>query len=128
VWPDLIPEPTPQGLEKQIAKGLVCIGTPDEVERAVQRYAEIGADQLTFGQLSTTMPIEVAVEAVETFGKHVLGKFDTDPVHSTTRQREAWLASRPAGAAGGESGKSGGPGGPGEPGEPGEPGLKPLIV
>jgi alkanesulfonate monooxygenase SsuD/methylene tetrahydromethanopterin reductase-like flavin-dependent oxidoreductase (luciferase family) len=122
VWPDLIPEPTPEGLEKQIAKGLVCIGTPDEVERAVQRYADIGADQLTFGMLSTTMPIDVAVEGVETFGKHVLKKFDTDPVHSTTRQRDTWLAAHPG------RGSAAGKAGTGEPGEPGEPGLKPLIV
>jgi hypothetical protein len=47
-----------------------------------------------FGMLSTTMPIDVAVEAVETFGKHVLPEFDKDPVHSTTRQREAYVAQR----------------------------------
>ena len=28
---------------------------------------------------------------METFGKHVLPQFDKDPVHSTTRQREAQL-------------------------------------
>lgn len=28
-------------------------------------------------------------ESYETFGKHLIPKFDTDPVHSTTRQREA---------------------------------------
>jgi alkanesulfonate monooxygenase SsuD/methylene tetrahydromethanopterin reductase-like flavin-dependent oxidoreductase (luciferase family) len=89
VWPDLIPEPTPEGLEKSIRAGHACIGTPDEVEKAVQGYVDTGADQLSFGMLSTTMPIEIAVEAVETFGKHVLPKFDKDPVHSTTRQREA---------------------------------------
>ena len=32
---------------------------------------------------------DVCEEAVETFGKHVLPQFDKDPVHSTTRQREA---------------------------------------
>ena len=68
-----------------------CIGTPDECAKAVKSYADVGADQLTFGMLSTTMPIEVAVEAVETFGKHVIPEFDTDPVHRTTRQREAQL-------------------------------------
>ena len=54
--------------------------------------ADPGADQLTFGMLSTTMSIDVAVEAVETFGKHVIPKFDKDPVHSTTRQREAQVS------------------------------------
>ena len=50
----------------------------------MQNYADIGADQITFGMLSSTMPIEVAVEAVETFGKHVIPQFDKDPVHSTS--------------------------------------------
>ena len=90
-WPALIPEPTPPTLEEQIKAGRVCIGTPDEVEKAVQGYADIGADQLVFGMLSTTMPIEIACEAVTTFGKHVIPVFDKDPVHSTTRQREAYL-------------------------------------
>ncbi len=91
-WPDLIPEPTPERLEQQIAAGLTTVGTPEECGRAVQRFADIGADQLVFGMLSTTMPIEVVIEAIETFGSQVLPSFDTDPVHSTTRQREAWLA------------------------------------
>ena len=88
-WPELIPEPTPHGLEHQIQQGLVVIGTPEECTRAVQGYADVGADQLTFGMLSTTMPVEVAIEAVETFGAQVLPQFDKDPIHSTTRQREA---------------------------------------
>jgi hypothetical protein len=92
VWPDLIPEPTPDGLDAQIAKGLVCVGTPDECYRAVKGYADVGADQLTFGMLSSTMPIDIAIEGVETFGRHIIPAFDSDPVHSTTRQREAQTA------------------------------------
>jgi alkanesulfonate monooxygenase SsuD/methylene tetrahydromethanopterin reductase-like flavin-dependent oxidoreductase (luciferase family) len=92
VWPDLIPEPTPEGLDASIKAGLVCVGTPEEVDRSVQGYVDAGADQLAFGMLSTTMPIEIAVEAVETFGKHVLPHYDRDPVHSTQRQREEQLA------------------------------------
>jgi alkanesulfonate monooxygenase SsuD/methylene tetrahydromethanopterin reductase-like flavin-dependent oxidoreductase (luciferase family) len=90
-WPALIPDATPEEMDARIAKGLVAVGTPDECARAVQRYADIGADQLTFGMLSSTMPIETCVEAIETFGRHVLPAFDTDPVHRTTRQREAQL-------------------------------------
>jgi alkanesulfonate monooxygenase SsuD/methylene tetrahydromethanopterin reductase-like flavin-dependent oxidoreductase (luciferase family) len=95
-WPDLIPEPTPEGLNASIDAGLVCVGTPDEVNRSVQGYVDAGADQLVFGMLSTTMPVEVAVEAVETFGRHVLPTYDKDPVHSTQRQREAFLNQRHA--------------------------------
>ena len=72
--------------------GKVAVGTPDECINNVQRYADIGADQLTFGMLSSTMPIAECVEAIETFGRHVLPTFDTDPVHRTTRQREAELS------------------------------------
>ena len=64
--------------------------------KAVEGYADIGADQLVFGMLSTTMPVEIACEAVETFGRHIIPVFDKDPVHSTTRQREAFLASAAA--------------------------------
>jgi alkanesulfonate monooxygenase SsuD/methylene tetrahydromethanopterin reductase-like flavin-dependent oxidoreductase (luciferase family) len=91
-WPELIPDPTVDGLEKAAARGLSCIGDPEECKRGVQTYVDIGADQLTFGMLSTTMPIDVAVEAVSTFGARVLPGFDTDPVHSTTRQRQQQLA------------------------------------
>jgi len=45
-----------------------------------------------FGLLSSTMERDVAVETIETFGKYVLPEFDTDPVHRTTRQREAAAA------------------------------------
>ena len=91
-WPELIPDFSPADLEEAIAAGLTVTGTPEECEKAVQGYVDIGADQLVFGQLSTTMPIEVALESVETFGKHVLPQFDQDPVHSTQRQREAYVA------------------------------------
>jgi len=93
-WPELIPEPTPPDLEQRIQAGNVVIGTPDECEKAVRGYVDTGADQLVFGQLSTTMPIDVAVESVETFGRELIPVFDKDPVHSTQRQREAYLAAR----------------------------------
>jgi alkanesulfonate monooxygenase SsuD/methylene tetrahydromethanopterin reductase-like flavin-dependent oxidoreductase (luciferase family) len=88
-WPEVLPEPTREEMDARIAKGLVAVGTPDECIANVQRYADIGADQLTFGMLSSTMPIETCVEAIETFGRHVLPTFDTDQVHRTTRHREA---------------------------------------
>ncbi len=93
-WPDLIPDPTPETLEQAIAANLIMSGTPDEVSKAVKAYEDAGADQVCFGMLSTTMPIEVAIEAVETFGKHVIPQFDKDPVHLTQRHREAYVAKR----------------------------------
>jgi hypothetical protein len=59
------------------------------VTKAIHRYSTTGADQLSFGMLSTSMSIESCEESVETFGKHVLKEFDKDPMHSTTKQRLA---------------------------------------
>jgi alkanesulfonate monooxygenase SsuD/methylene tetrahydromethanopterin reductase-like flavin-dependent oxidoreductase (luciferase family) len=91
VWPDLIPDQTVEQIDAQIKQAAIAIGDPDEVTRAVQRFADIGADQLSFGMLSSSLPIDVCEEAVATFGTHVLPQFDKDPVHSTTRQREAQM-------------------------------------
>jgi alkanesulfonate monooxygenase SsuD/methylene tetrahydromethanopterin reductase-like flavin-dependent oxidoreductase (luciferase family) len=90
-WPATIPEPTVEEVAQRVDMGLMIVGDPDQCAKATQVYEDIGADQLTFGMLSSTMPIEVAVEAVQTYGRHVIPKYDTDPVHSTTRQREAQL-------------------------------------
>jgi alkanesulfonate monooxygenase SsuD/methylene tetrahydromethanopterin reductase-like flavin-dependent oxidoreductase (luciferase family) len=91
-WPQLIPEPTPEQLEERIAAGQRIVGDPDECAAAVQKYADIGCDQLVFGILASTQSQEVARRSIELFGKYVIPRFDKDPVHSTARYREAALA------------------------------------
>jgi alkanesulfonate monooxygenase SsuD/methylene tetrahydromethanopterin reductase-like flavin-dependent oxidoreductase (luciferase family) len=88
-WPQTIPDQTPEQINKSIESRSIAIGDPAEVTETIKRFEETGADQLSFGMLSSAMPIETCEEAVATFGKHVLPQFDKDPVHSTTRQREA---------------------------------------
>jgi alkanesulfonate monooxygenase SsuD/methylene tetrahydromethanopterin reductase-like flavin-dependent oxidoreductase (luciferase family) len=88
-WPQTIPDQTPEQINKNIENRSIAIGDPAEVTETIKRFEETGADQLSFGMLSSAMPIETCEEAVATFGKHVLPQFDKDPVHSTTRQREA---------------------------------------
>jgi alkanesulfonate monooxygenase SsuD/methylene tetrahydromethanopterin reductase-like flavin-dependent oxidoreductase (luciferase family) len=88
-WPQTIPDQTPEQINKAIESRSIAIGDPDEVTATIKRFEETGADQLSFGMLSSAMPIETCEEAVATFGKHVLPQFDKDPVHSTTRQRIA---------------------------------------
>jgi alkanesulfonate monooxygenase SsuD/methylene tetrahydromethanopterin reductase-like flavin-dependent oxidoreductase (luciferase family) len=89
VWPDVLPEPTPDQIDERIRSRSSAYGTPDEVVAAIAEYERAGADQVVFGLLSSSMARELAVEVVETFGRHVLPQFDKDPVHRTTRQREA---------------------------------------
>jgi hypothetical protein len=42
------------------------------------------------------MDQKYVLESIETFGRHVLPNFDRDPMHSTTRQREAALRAQAA--------------------------------
>jgi alkanesulfonate monooxygenase SsuD/methylene tetrahydromethanopterin reductase-like flavin-dependent oxidoreductase (luciferase family) len=88
-WPALIPEPTLAQLEERIRTGSRIVGTPEECARGVQLYADVGCDQLIFGVLASTQPQAVALESVRLFGAEVIPRFDRDPVHSTTRMREA---------------------------------------
>jgi alkanesulfonate monooxygenase SsuD/methylene tetrahydromethanopterin reductase-like flavin-dependent oxidoreductase (luciferase family) len=93
VWPALIPEPTRADIQARIDMGSTLYGTPDDVVPVVKAFEDAGADQVVFGLLSSTMPRDVAVETIELFGRQVLPEFDRDPVHRTTRQREAQLGS-----------------------------------
>ena len=95
-WPATLPEPSVEQLKEAVESGDVLIGSPEECEKACRTWEGTGADQLTFGMLSTTMPVEIAIEAVEIFGSTIIPAFDKDPVHSTTRQREAQLGLPPS--------------------------------
>jgi alkanesulfonate monooxygenase SsuD/methylene tetrahydromethanopterin reductase-like flavin-dependent oxidoreductase (luciferase family) len=93
-WPELIPEPTVEQLKKSVEAGQVIVGDPDDCARAVQKWVDIGADQLCFSPTTNNLDGEVVIQSMELFGKEVIPQFDTDPVHSTTRQREAAAAAQ----------------------------------
>jgi len=88
-WPELIPEPTPEEVRKATRRGVLVAGDPEECAASVQQYVDIGCDQIIFGIVGNSLPADVGIESMETFGEHVIPRFDTDPVHRTTRQREA---------------------------------------
>jgi alkanesulfonate monooxygenase SsuD/methylene tetrahydromethanopterin reductase-like flavin-dependent oxidoreductase (luciferase family) len=88
-WPEIIPGMDAAALDTVIDSGSIAVGTPDEVSKAIDNFALTGADQISFGMLSTSISRETCLEAVETFGKHVLKNYDKDPIHNTTRQRRA---------------------------------------
>ena len=87
-WPEILPEPTPEQIEQASKQGMGIVGDPDDCAKAIQRWADIGIDQLTFSPTTNTLTTEEVVSSMELFGKEVLPKFDKDPVHSTTRYRE----------------------------------------
>lgn len=90
VWPDLIPNYTPEILEAMTQIGALICGDPDEALEQCRRWESAGADQLVFGIGTTTR--EETLKTIELLGKHVIPKIDTDPVHRTTRQRDAAAA------------------------------------
>ena len=84
-----VPEPSYEELAASVAAGRRSLGAPEDVAKSVERWQQAGADQLVFGMLDNTLPVEIALESLEIFGRDVIPAFDRDPVHSTTRQREA---------------------------------------
>lgn len=87
-WPDPVTEPTLDEVEWRIDNGYLLCGDPDEVAEQMKRVTSCGADQLVFG-MPIDMPWDAAEETIRLFGDHVIPQFDTEPTHSTTRQREA---------------------------------------
>src|SRR5438876_361875 len=94
--PIKVPPSTPEDLKAGLAMGGRQIGSPEEIVRVIQMYEALGVDQLIYAPLTLTLDQKYVLESIETFGKHVLPKFDTDPMHRTTRQREAALKARAA--------------------------------
>jgi alkanesulfonate monooxygenase SsuD/methylene tetrahydromethanopterin reductase-like flavin-dependent oxidoreductase (luciferase family) len=88
-WPELIPEPTPDDVERLSQTGAIIAGDPDDCARGVEIYRELGIDQLVFSPLTTQISLDDALASFELFGTEVIPRFDLDPVHSTTRYRDA---------------------------------------
>ena len=86
-----LPAPTPQGLKDGLKEGGRQIGSPEEIIEVIKMYEAVGADQLIYAPLTLVLDQKTVLESVEVFGKRVLPLFDKDPVHSTTRRREAQL-------------------------------------
>ncbi|HEX7096427.1 MAG TPA: hypothetical protein VF183_11125, partial [Acidimicrobiales bacterium] len=86
-WPELIPDLDEEGLEAGMAAGSMVVGDPDEALAACRRWADAGADQLVFGLGAASK--EDSLEMIRLMGEHVIPKLDPDPVHRTTRFREA---------------------------------------
>lgn len=87
----VVGEPSLADVRAAVDSGRRSVGNAEDVAKSVQRWGEAGADQLIFGVLNNTLPLELAQESIELFGRQVIPAFDHDPVHSTTRQREAQI-------------------------------------
>jgi hypothetical protein len=52
-----------------------CVGDPAAAREFVQRFIEIGVDELIFVMQMGTVPNELVTESVKTFGEQVLTHF-----------------------------------------------------
>ncbi|MCE7883137.1 MAG: LLM class flavin-dependent oxidoreductase, partial [Actinobacteria bacterium ATB1] len=76
VWPQVLPEPTPEQLEALIPTGSVIIGDPDDAKKGVEVWEELGIDQLVVSPLTTQISLE---DAKRTFAR--------DPQHDQAAPR-----------------------------------------
>jgi alkanesulfonate monooxygenase SsuD/methylene tetrahydromethanopterin reductase-like flavin-dependent oxidoreductase (luciferase family) len=86
-WPALIPDPTLDQIEKGFATGASIVGTPDDCAEALQRWEDVGVDQLIMGPSGSVFPHDLLARTVALFGDEVIPRFDKDPEHSTSRYR-----------------------------------------
>ncbi|MCB5179690.1 LLM class flavin-dependent oxidoreductase [Streptomyces antimicrobicus] len=87
-WPEILPEYDAEIIELLIAEELMICGDPQEVLAQCKRWEQAGADQLSFG-LPTGISYEDTMTTIKLLGEHVIPEIDTDPVHRTTRFRDA---------------------------------------
>jgi alkanesulfonate monooxygenase SsuD/methylene tetrahydromethanopterin reductase-like flavin-dependent oxidoreductase (luciferase family) len=86
-WPTEIPDPTLEQIEAGFESGAAIVGTPDDCAAAVSKWVDIGVDQLIMGPSGSVYPHDLLERAIKLFGDEVIGRFDTDPEHSTARYR-----------------------------------------
>jgi alkanesulfonate monooxygenase SsuD/methylene tetrahydromethanopterin reductase-like flavin-dependent oxidoreductase (luciferase family) len=85
-WPELLPDYTREAIPLLLQSGGI-VGDPDDALAQCRRWEAAGADQLVFGLGTATK--EQSLETIRLMGEHVIPKIDTDPVHRSTRHREA---------------------------------------
>jgi len=86
-WPGILPDPTIEQIKLATSVGAMVCGDPGEALEQVQRWADAGIDQLVLGVGPGSH--EGTLETIRLFGEHIIPKIDTDPIHRTTRFREA---------------------------------------
>lgn len=83
-----LPAPTPEDFKARLANGGSQVGSPEELIPVIQRYVDLGVDQIIYSPLTMAMEQKNVLRSIETFGKHVLPKFDKTPLHRTTHLRQ----------------------------------------
>ena len=93
-WPELLPDPTPDEIDAVDRGGRHCrTARPTKSRLRSASTPTPASTRWCSGCCRRRWSATSPCETIETFGRHVLPAFDTDPVHRTTRQREAGASS-----------------------------------
>jgi alkanesulfonate monooxygenase SsuD/methylene tetrahydromethanopterin reductase-like flavin-dependent oxidoreductase (luciferase family) len=86
-WPETIPDLDLPAVQAMADVGAAIVGDPDQALEQCRRWESAGCDQISFGVSGGDL--EAAKETIRLLGEHVIPKIDTEPLHSTTRYRQA---------------------------------------
>ena len=67
-----------------------CIGDPDDAIRCMKRWESTGVNGIFVGAGHVNR--EHALSTIKMFGDYIIPEFDKDPIHRTTRLRDAAAA------------------------------------
>lgn len=88
-WPAEIPDPTLEVIDAGFRSGASIVGTPDDCAAGLQKWADVGVDQIIMGPSGSVYPHDLLERTIKLFGDEVIPRFDTDPEHSTSSFRRA---------------------------------------
>ena len=98
-WPHGDPRPDARGDREGLPERAPrSSARPTTAREGIQKWVDVGVDQLIMGPSGSTYPHELLERTVTLFGDEVIPRFDTDPEHSTSKYRAA-AASRLIGVA-----------------------------
>ena len=89
-WPEIIPDLDLEAVQQMAEVGAAIVGDPDQALAQCRRWEAAGCDQISFGVSGGDL--EASLETIRLLGEHVIPKIDTEPLHSTTRYRQAAAA------------------------------------
>jgi alkanesulfonate monooxygenase SsuD/methylene tetrahydromethanopterin reductase-like flavin-dependent oxidoreductase (luciferase family) len=85
-WPEVMPALTPEAIPFVQDAG-AAIGDPDDAIRVFRRWQDAGVDGVIIGV--GPLGDEHAMETLRCIGEHIIPALDRDPIHRTTRARDA---------------------------------------
>ena len=78
-WPEEIPDPTLEQIEKGFETGASIVGTPEDCAEALQKWEDVGVDQLIMGPSGSVYPHELLARTVKLFGDEVIPRVRQGP-------------------------------------------------